>query len=183
MSSLFHKPGLLALLTALFASPAQADLNPDRAEQHPWSVLQLFSPLHWPRQLALPPVWIPTPARTPEAAVSADVADNLPPSAGGWLDDHLAQGRDFTEGNSRWLDDPGEQLETEVAFSEAFSSLMPDHPDGHQLRLGAGAYGHQQVVAMGWFRRLSANTLFNLSLSSEPGLGDAAARGGILIHW
>lgn len=174
-------PRLLALLTALCASPvkAQADLDTDPVEQSRWSVIKLFSPLHWPRQLALPPAWVrPSAAATGTTNITANL---LPPGA--WLDDPLAQGRDGAEGESLWLDDPGEQLETEVAFSQAFSSLVPDYGDDHQMHLGAGAYGRQQVVAMGWFRRLSGNTLFNLSLSSEPDLADAAARGGIVIHW
>lgn len=139
------------------------------------------SALMWSRSPApLPPAWTFRPNPTAKRAAETPERAELPLDAR--FDRRWALGWDGAEGESRWLSEPGEQLESEVAFNEALNSLLPA-PGNAGLELGAGFYGSQQALSMGWFQSLKENMLLNFSFSSEPDLADVAARGGILIHW
>lgn len=139
------------------------------------------SALMWSRTPApLPPAWTFRPA--PEGKRPAELPEQASLPLDARFDRRWALAWDGAEGESRWLSEPGEQLESEVAFNEALNSLLPA-PGSTGLELGAGFYGSQQALSMGWFQSLKENMLLNFSFSSEPDLADVAARGGILIHW
>lgn len=176
--SLFPIPCLLVALAALTgAHPGTA--RADAMEPTAGAVRALSPVFRQPRlTLAGPREQTELPEGNPDQLLPPELLPlDIPDS------DELAQGWDGAEGDSLWLREPGARLETEVAFSQALNSLIPDHGEDSPFRLGMGAYGNEQAWAMGWFRRVQGNTLLNFSFSSEPDLTDMAARGGILIHW